>query len=115
MTGLILLIIGTLAAGLWWRLVKSRELAREAAGLVCAGHGLLLMDDTVVLDHVSWQAARQSGHFHLVYRFEFARDGVRHRGGNVLIRHPRHARVVIKTRDGQVIEDFVPALGGGTI
>ena len=50
MTGLLILVIGGLAAIAWWRLLQGKETARLAAASACREHGLLLMDDTVVLD-----------------------------------------------------------------
>lgn len=104
MIGLILFVLIALAACAWWWLVKGREQARLAAGVVCREHGLVLMDDTVVLDSVRLRRRSSPGGIGLQYRFDFARNGILNRGGSVLIR-PRHpATVVISTADGRLIE-----------
>lgn len=108
MTGLLLLLAGGLAGAAWWRLLKSRETARAAAAQACQDHGLLLIDDTVVLDAVQIRRVRGLPHrYGLRYRFEFANSaGQLHRGGTVLVAPRRSAMVVIDTRDGRVIEEF---------
>lgn len=106
MIGLLLLALAGLAAFTWWSLLKAKEQARTAAASTCREHGLVLMDDTVMLDSVRLKKEASSRAWKLLYRFEFAREGVLHKGGNVLIA-PRHRPVVIiKTSNGQVIQEI---------
>ena len=51
-TGLLILITAGLGVIAWWRLLKGKELARYAAAVICKQHGLVLMDDTVMLETV---------------------------------------------------------------
>ena len=104
MLGLILFLISALAAFCWWRLVRAREQARSAAGAACREHGLVLMDDTVVLDSLDATRWRDKRIIGLRYRFDFARNGVLNRGGRVLISPRQRALVVINTPEGQLIE-----------
>ena len=104
MIGLFIFMLLSIAAIIWWRLVKARELARSAAATACREHGLVLMDDTVVLhalDTHRWRRQRLIG---LLYRFDFARGGVLTRGGRVLILPGQPPVVVITTPEGQLIE-----------
>lgn len=106
MTGLVFLVLGGLAGAAWWHLLKGREKARAAAGLTCREHGLALMDDTVVLDAVRLLKRKGMPALGLQYRFDFAHQGRLHRGGSVLIAPRGRARVVIETREGQLIQEF---------
>lgn len=106
MTGLLLLTIGGLAAVIWWSLLKGKEQARNAASIACREHGLLLMDDTVVLNSIRLKKAGHSRAYRLQYRFEFAREGILHKGGSVLIAHGRRPTVIIKTSSGQLIQEL---------
>lgn len=104
MIGLFIFLLLLLTAFSWWRLVKAREQARFAAGAACKQHGLVLMDDTVVLDSLDtrqWRGKRMIG---LRYRFDYAHNGVLNRGGRVLISPRQQALVVINTPQGQLIE-----------
>lgn len=104
MLGLFIFLLSALAAFCWWRLVKAREQARSAAGAACRVHGLVLMDDTVVLDSLDARHWRDRRIIGLRYRFEFARNGILNRGGRVLISPRQPALVVISTPEGQLIE-----------
>jgi hypothetical protein len=106
MIGLLLLTLGGLAGFTWWSLLKAKEQARTAASRTCREHGLLLMDDTVVLDSVQLKKEQNSRGWRLSYRFEFAKEGVLHKEGNVLIAPGQRAVVVIKTSNGQVIQEI---------
>jgi hypothetical protein len=106
MTGLFLLIVAGLVAISWWQLLKGKEYARRAASRSCKEHGLALMDDTVMLDSVQLQPRGDGQVYGLKYRFEFAQDGILRKGGSVLIVPGHPARVVIRTRDGQLIEEI---------
>ncbi len=110
MTGLILLILAGIVAMSWWQLVHGRERARSAAGKACREHGLVLMDDTVVFERVSYRpAAGPAGEqrlFALVYRFEFAYQGVLHRGGMIRVSPGRLTTVLITTEKGDLIEQY---------
>ena len=76
MTGLLILVIGGLAAIAWWRLLQGKETARHAAAAVCREHGLVLMDDTVVLHAVQLKSEDPVRAWGLKYRFDFARNPV---------------------------------------
>lgn len=105
MTGLLLFVLFLLATLAWWRLLQGKETARQAAGSACREHGLLLMDDTVVLDAVQLLRNSKSRAYGLRYRFEFAREGILHKGGSVLVSSGRPTTVVIPTSSGQLIEE----------
>lgn len=104
MLGLIIFLLLALAGVCWWRLLKAREQARAAAGAACRQYGLVLMDDTVVLDSVDARRWRDKKIIGLRYRFEFARNGILNRGGRVLISPRQPALVIISTPEGQLIE-----------
>lgn len=104
MIGLVILIIGGLVAISWWRLLKGKEMARNAAWVTCRAHGLVLMDDTVMLDSIQLQQKDPARAWGLRYRFQFARDGILRKGGIVLIAPGRPATVIIETDNGQLIE-----------
>ena len=104
MTGLLILIIAGLAAISWWRLLKGKELARRAAGVTCREHGLVLIDDTVMLESVQLKKEDPVRAWGLKYQFEFARNGVPRKGGIVLIAPGRRPIVIIQTDNGQLID-----------
>ena len=106
MTGLLLFVLFIFAALAWWRLLQGKEAARRAAGMACREHELLLMDDTVVLDKIELTGKAYSRSYGLRYRFEFAHNGILHKGGSVLISQGAPIRVVITTSGGQLIEEF---------
>jgi len=106
MTGLLLFVLAGLAAASWWHLLKGKESARRAASRACKEHGLLLMDDTVILDSVRLKRQGGGRAFGLKYRFEFAQDGILRKGGSVLIVPGHPATVIIKTQKGQLIEEI---------
>ncbi len=106
MTGLLLFVLFIFAALAWWRLLKGKELARQAATMACREHGLLLMDDTVVLDAIQLTGNDSLKSYGLRYRFEFARDGILHQGGSVRVSPGRPTTVIISTSSGQVIEEI---------
>ena len=106
MIGLFLLLTLGLGGFTWWSLLKGKERARKAAWSTCREHGLVLMDDTVMLDSVRLKNAGQVRGWCLVYRFEFVQRGVLHRGGSVLISPGRQPTVVIKTNTGQLIQEL---------
>lgn len=105
-TGLVLLIIaGSIGVG-WWRLLKGKELARGAAAVSCREHGLVLMDDTVMLDSIQFKREDPVNAWGLKYRFEFARAGILHHGGIVLIAPGHRPVVVIETDQGPLIDQL---------
>lgn len=106
MIGLLIFLLTALAGFGWWQLVKAREQARSAAGAACMAHGLVLMDDTVVLDTLDTSRLRTDRTISLRYRFDFARNGVLNRGGRVLIAPRQRALVVINLPEGQLIESI---------
>lgn len=106
MIGLVIFVLLLLAAYCWWYLVKAREQARFAAGAACREHGLVLMDDTVVLSSLDARRWREKRVIGLQYRFEFAHNGILKRGGQVLIAPRQPAMVVISTPEGQLIESI---------
>lgn len=106
LTGLVILIIvGTIAVS-WWRLLNGKELARSAASTACRTHGLVLMDDTVMLDSIQFKREDPVNAWGLKYSFEFAHTGILHRGGIVLIAPGHRPVVVIETDDGPLIEQI---------
>jgi hypothetical protein len=104
MTGLLILVITGLAAVAWWRLLKGKELARSAAGMVCRQHGLVLMDDTVILHAVQLRRENSTRAWGFKYRFDFARAGIPCKGGTVLIAPGQAPTVIIETEGGPLIE-----------
>ena len=103
-TGLVLLVVlGTIGVT-WWRLLKGKELARIAASVTCKQHGLILMDDTVMLDSIQLKREDPVNAWGLKYRFDYARSGILHKGGLVLIAPGVRPVVVIETEDGPLIE-----------
>jgi hypothetical protein len=105
MTGLLFFVLFVFAALAWWRLLNGKETARHAATMACREHGLLLMDDTVVLAAIQLVGKDQLKAYGLRYRFEFAHKGILRKGGTVLVTPGRRTTVVIETSSGQVIEE----------
>jgi hypothetical protein len=103
-TGLVLFTAAGIAAVTWWRLLKGKEMARGAAASACRQHGLVLMDDTVMLDSVQLRREDPVNAWGLRYRFDFAQGGILHTGGTVLIAPGQRPVVVIETGDGPLIE-----------
>jgi hypothetical protein len=103
-TGLILFTAVGLAAITWWRLLKGKEAARHAAAAACRQHGLVLMDDTVMLQSVQLRREDPVNAWGFRYGFEFARGGILHAGGIVLIAPGQRPVVVIDTEGGPLIE-----------
>jgi hypothetical protein len=104
MTGLIILIVVGLAVVTWWRLLNGKEQARLAASATCRSHGLVLMDDTVMLDSVQLRKKDPVRAWGLKYTFDFAHRGILRHGGIVLIAPGRHPTVIIETDNGPLIE-----------
>jgi hypothetical protein len=104
MTGLLILVFGALAGIAWWRLSQGKEMARHAASAVCRRHGLVLMDDTVMLRDVQLRKEDPVRAWGFRYGFDFAHNGILHSGGMVLITPGQGATVVIATDGGQLIE-----------
>ena len=104
MTGLLVLVIAGFAAISWWRLLKGKELARRAAAATCRQHGLVLIDDTVMLESVQLRKEDPARAWGLKYRFDFARNGILRKGGIVLIAPGRRPTVIIQTDNGQLID-----------
>ena len=105
-TGLFVFIVAGLIGVTWWRLLKGKELARAAASSSCRQHGLVLMDDTVMLDSIQFKREDPVNAWGLKYSFSFARAGILHRGGIVLIAPGRQPIVVIETDNGPLIEQL---------
>jgi hypothetical protein len=103
-TGLVILILAGLAGVSWWRLLKGKELARYAAAAICKHHGLVLMDDTVMLDSIKLRREDPARAWGLKYRFDFANKGVLRKGGIVLLAPGQRPTVIIDTDNGQLIE-----------
>jgi hypothetical protein len=103
-TGLLVLITAGLAFIAWWRLLKGKELARYAAAAICKQHGLVLMDDTVMLETIQLKREDPVRAWGLKYRFDFAVKGVLRNGGIVLIAPGQRPTVIIETDNGQIIE-----------
>ncbi|MEE4218713.1 MAG: DUF3301 domain-containing protein [Xanthomonadales bacterium] len=102
--GLILLVIAGLVGISWWRLLKGKELARFAAARTCKQHGLVLMDDTVMLDSVQLKKEDPVNAWGLKYRFDFAHKGILHKGGIVILAPGHRPVTVIETSEGPLIE-----------
>ena len=102
--GLVILILAGIAGVTWWRLLQGKEVARAAAGAACKQHGLVLMDDTVMLDSVQLRKEDPVNAWGLKYRFDFAHQGILHHGGAVLLAPGHRPVIVINTTDGQLIE-----------
>jgi len=108
MTGVLILLIIAMAAIAWWRLSQGKEMARRAASRICRQHGLVLMDDTVMLSDVQLRKEDPVRAWGFRYHFDFARNGVLHRGGTVLLTPGQGAIVIINTDAGQLIERLRP-------
>lgn len=106
MTGLLLISLFGLVAAAWWRLLHGKEKARRAALTMCQEHGLLLMDDTVMLNRIRLSTESSAHGYGLEYRFDFVHEGVLRTGGSVLVGTRNRATVAIPTRDGQLIQEF---------
>lgn len=104
MTGLLILVIVGFGTITWWRLLKGKELARQAAAASCREHGLVLMDDTVMLVSVQLRKEDPARAWGLKYRFDFARNGILRKGGTVLLAPGRKPLVIIETDEGPLIE-----------
>ena len=104
LTGLVILIVFGSAAVAWWRLLKGKELARHAAGATCRQHGLVLMDDTVILSSIQFRREDPVNAWGLKYTFDFAFKGILHSGGIVLIAPGQRPVVVIETDNGPLLE-----------
>ncbi|MDT8319854.1 MAG: DUF3301 domain-containing protein [Xanthomonadales bacterium] len=105
MTGLLILVLFGVAAISWWRLSKGKETARHAASAACKDHGLLLMDDTVMLEAVKFKRDAPVRAWGLKYRFEFVKDGILRKGGTVLVLPGRYPTVIIETTSGRLIQE----------
>lgn len=106
MTGLLILVIAGLTSIAWWRLLKGKEVARHAAAASCREHGLVLIDDTVMLESVQLRREDPARAWGLKYRFDFARNGVLRHGGTVLIAPGQRPTVIIETDNGPLIEQL---------
>jgi len=104
LTGLLILVIVGFGTITWWRLLKGKELARQAAAASCREHGLVLMDDTVMLVSVQLRKEDPARAWGLKYRFDFARNGILRKGGTVLLAPGRKPLVIIETDEGPLIE-----------
>jgi len=102
--GLVLFTVSGLALVAWWRLLKGKEVARKAAAVACRQHGLVLMDDTVMLESVQLRREDPVNAWGFRYRFDFARGGILHHGGIVLIGPGQRPVVVIDSGSGPLIE-----------
>jgi len=106
MMGLILLVLAGAISLSWWQLVQGRERARAAAALACREHGLVLMDDTVVFETLSYRPVGRSRLFAQVYRFDFAYQGILQLGGKVLVSPGYPSTVLITTEKGDLIQEY---------
>jgi len=106
LTGLLILVLVGVGTITWWRLLKGKELARRAAGASCREHGLVLIDDTVMLESVQLRKKDPARAWGLKYRFSFARNGVLRKGGIVLIAPGQRPTVIIETDSGPLIEQL---------
>jgi hypothetical protein len=106
MTGLLIFALVGLSVTTWWHLLKGKEKARRAASITCREHNLALIDDTVVLRSIRLRHKGHSRSYSLQYRFNFAKDGILHKGGSVLITPGARPRVIINTSDGLLIQEI---------
>jgi hypothetical protein len=106
LTGLLILVLVGFGTITWWRLLKGKELARRAAAASCREHGLVLIDDTVMLESVQLRKKDPARAWGLKYRFDFARNGVLRKGGIVLIAPGQRTTVIIETDNGPLIEQL---------
>lgn len=104
LVGLSVLILAAITMITWWRLLQGKEAARRAAAIICRHHGLVLMDDTVMLESVQVGKRDPVRAWGLRYRFDYAHDGILHHGGSVLLSPGRQPTVVIQTDAGKLIE-----------
>ena len=102
--GLLVLILAGIIGISWWRLLKGKELARAAAGAACKQHGLVLMDDTVMLDSIQLRKEDPVNAWGLKYRFDFAHRGILRTGGTVILAPGHRPVIVIDTESGPLIE-----------
>ena len=105
-TGLIVFVVLGLAGVTWWRLLKGKELARAAAAKTCREHGLVLMDDTVMLHSIQLRKQDPVNAWGLRYRFDYARNGVLRRGGVVILAPGHRPVTVIETDKGPLIQQL---------
>jgi len=106
LTGLLFLVIAGIVTVSWWRLLKGKELARHAAAISCQEHGLVLIDDTVMLVSVQLKKQDPARAWGLKYSFDFARNGILHKGGFVLLAPGQRPTVIIETDNGPLIEQL---------
>lgn len=102
--GLLVLILAGTVCIAWWRLLKGKELARAAAGATCKQHGLVLMDDTVILASVQLRKEDPVNAWGLRYTFDFAHKGILHTGGAVILAPGHRPVTVLPTENGPLIE-----------
>ena len=100
---LVLIITGTIVVA-WWRLLKGKELARASASAICKHHGLVLMDDTVILASVQLRKEDPVNAWGLRYTFDFAHKGILHTGGAVILAPGHRPVTIIPTENGPLIE-----------
>lgn len=106
MTGLVLFLLSAAAIAAWWQLMHGRQSARKAAEIVCANHGLQLLDDTVSLSSVTWNRKSTSGTILANYGFEFATNGAVRRRGVASLGFPFSLTVTLELEEGHLIEEF---------
>ena len=102
--GLLVLILAGTVCIAWWRLLKGKEMARAAAGATCKQHGLVLMDDTVILASVQLRKEDPVNAWGLRYTFDFAHKGILHTGGAVILAPGHRPVTVLPTENGPLIE-----------
>lgn len=105
-TGVFILIFAGTIVVAWWRLLKGKELARAAAAAICKQHGLVLMDDTVILASVQLRKEDPVNAWGLRYTFDFAHQGILHTGGAVILAPGHRPVTVIPTENGPLIEQL---------
>jgi len=99
-----LLVCGSVVA--WWNLMKGRQKAHKAAGLVCGNHGLQLLDDTVSLSSITWNRKDSNSRLLVNYGFEFATNGAKRRRGVATLGFPSSLTVTLDLEEGRLIETF---------
>jgi hypothetical protein len=106
MIGLFLFLLAAGAVVAWWQLMHGRQKARKAAEIVCANHGLQLLDDTVSLSSVTWSRKAKPASILANYGFEFATNGAIRRQGIVSLGFPYALTVTLDMEEGRLIEEF---------
>jgi hypothetical protein len=94
----ILMLLGLFVGFLyWWSASRGRELARHAGRQACEVEHVQFLDDTVVLVRMHWRRDGQGRWaIYREYQFEFASDGGRRYGGEIVLLGRELQRVTLE-------------------